>query len=363
LVSEKQNEKYNHQSAKILVADDDPMVRTTISNILKAFGYSVKSVANGAEVMDIIDDTFDVVVLDINMPEMDGFATIEELNKRKLEIPVLFLTGAGSMDYAMRAINLGAYDFLNKPIDDLDFFNIKIMRAIEKRTYVLNERKYKVSLEDDVRLKAKQLEEQNKLLMKYSHRLESSTLQIVLSLQNAMEEKDIYTAGHSRRVTGYAVMLGRAMNLQARDLLVLTRAAQFHDIGKLVIDLSCIRKPGKLTHEEWLLIEKHPIVGANIIQPLEFMKREQVIIRQHHERIDGRGYPDNLRGDKLDPLTKILTVADSFDTMTSGRSYKEDFSTEEAVSELKRCAGTQFDKQAVYVLADNIDEFLSTKTT
>ena len=344
--------------SKILVADDDQMVRTTIVNILSAFGHSVEAVSDGFEVIDKIDDSFDCVILDINMPRMDGFATIEALNKLQLEIPVLFLTGAGSMDYAVRAINLGAYDFINKPIKDLDLFNVKISRAIEKRTYVLNEISYKANLEDDVRHKAKQLEKQNKLLMEYSDSLEKATLQIMLSLQNAMAEKDYYTAGHSMRVTNYTIMLGEAMNLSEQDLLVLRRAAQFHDIGKLVIDLSCIRKPGKLTKEEWELVKKHPIIGANIIKPLSFLKREQLIIRQHHERIDGKGYPDGLTGEQVDPLTKILTVADSYDTMTSTRNYGRKFSMAEALLELERCAGTQFDKKMVEVFSDNIVEFL-----
>ncbi len=345
--------------AKIMVADDDTLVRSTISNILKAFGYEVVAVPDGTDAIQTIDESFDVIILDINMPQMDGFATIEVLNKLGLEIPVLFLTGDGSMDYAVRAINLGAYDFLSKPIEDLDLFNVKVSRAIEKRMYVLNERKYKEDLENDVRLKTTQLEEQNKLLIKYSNGLETAALQIMLSLQNAMEEKDQNTAGHSRRVTEYAVALGKAVGISKEELLVLKRAARFHDIGKLVIDLSSIRKPDKLTTEEWQLMKKHPIVGANIIKPLGFMKREQVLIRQHHERIDGQGYPDGLSGDQLDPLTKILTVADSYDTMISGREYSKKFSAQETILELQRCAGTQFDQETITVLTENIDKFLA----
>jgi len=345
------------KQAKILVADDDQMVRDTIVNILQAFGHGVVSVSDGSKVIDSIDDSFDVVVLDINMPGLDGFSTIEILNRLNLGIPVLFLTGAGSMDYAMKAINLGAYDFLTKPIEDLQLFNATINRAIEKRNYVLNERQYKADLESDIRQQAKELEEKNKLLSRYSNSLESATLQIMLSLQNAMEEKDYYTAGHSKRVTEYSVMVGKAMGLSQPELQVLRRAAQFHDIGKLVIDLSCIRKPGKLTDEEWLLIKKHPNVGANIIEPLVFLKREQTIIKQHHERIDGMGYPESLNGESLDPLTKILTVADSYDTMTSNRSYRENIGLERAVSELERCVDSQFDQEVVKVFVNEIRRF------
>ncbi|WP_240744717.1 HD domain-containing phosphohydrolase [Desulforhopalus sp. IMCC35007] len=342
---------------KILIADDDVMVRTTISKILKMFGYTVETAADGYGVLQAIDDTYDVVILDINMPEMDGFETMKKLNDLNYDIPVLFLTGAGSMDYAVKAINLGAYDFLTKPIEDLDIFNVKIRRAMEKRMYVLQEREYKLALEDDVRVKAAQLEKQNELLITYSNSLEKATVQLMTSLQNAMEEKDFYTAGHTMRVTEYALLLGNAMDLPESEITILRRAAQFHDIGKLVIDLSCIQKPGKLTEEEWLLIRKHPSVGANIIKPLGFMSREQFIIRHHHERMDGKGYPDGLTGDKLDDLTKIIIVVDSYDAMTSRRNYRTNMSMEQALEELDKCSGTQFDKTMVDYFSRSVVNF------
>lgn len=346
--------------AKILVADDDTMVRSTVSKILEMFGHTVRSVCDGRDVIEAIDDSYDVVILDINMPGMDGFETIVALNTFDYDIPVLFLTGAGSMDYAVKAINLGAYDFLTKPIEDLDIFNVKIRRAIEKRMFIRRERLYKKELEEDVRTKAAELEETNKLLLTYSHSLENATVQLMSSLQNAMEEKDYYTAGHTMRVTEYAVLLGLAMNISENDLVILRRAAQFHDIGKLVIDLSCIQKPGKLNDEEWALIRKHPVVGANIIKPLGFMDREQFIIRHHHERMDGKGYPDGLKSDDLDILTRILIVVDSYDAMTSRRNYRRNMDMEEAVAELQRCAGTQFDEACVHAFGDAIVDFIAT---
>lgn len=351
-----------YSKAKILVADDDAMVRSTVSKILEMFGHEVVAVSDGKEAINSINDEFSVIILDINMPEMDGFETIKKLNDLKYDVPVLFLTGAGSMDYAVKAINLGAYDFLTKPIGDLDIFNVKIRRAIEKRMYVLKEKEYKSSLEDDVKEKADELEKKNKLLKKYSASLETATVQLMSSLQNAMEEKDYYTAGHTIRVTEYALMLGRAMGLDAEEVLTLKRAAQFHDIGKLVIDLSCIQKPGKLTDEEWKLIKKHPSVGANIIEPLGFMDKEIFIIRHHHEREDGKGYPDGLTGDQLDQLTKIIIVVDSYDAMTSRRNYRRNMSMEEALEELYKCAGTQFDLPTVEVFAKEIVQYTPTKS-
>ncbi len=337
------------------------MVRSTVSRILELFGHHVDTVSDGQDVVGQVDDSYDVIILDINMPHMDGFATMGALNTLSYDIPVLFLTGAGSMDYAVKAINLGVYDFLTKPIEDLDLFNAKINRAIEKRSYVLQERQYKAALEDDIQTKAIQLEDQNKLLLSYSNSLEKATVQLMTSLQNAMEEKDYYTAGHTMRVTEYALMLGMAMELPENELLVLRRAALFHDIGKLVIDLSCIQKPGKLNEEEWVLIRKHPSVGANIIQPLRFMERELFIIRHHHERVDGTGYPDGLTVEQLDDLTKILMVVDSYDAMTSRRNYRKNMTMQEAVAELHRCSATQFDTNIVENFAGTIVDYTPNK--
>ena len=334
-------------ATKILIADDDELVRNAIEQILNMFDYDVVAVENGVKVLEQVNDDFDVIILDINMPEMDGFQTLEGLNKKECDIPVLFLTGAGSMDYAVKAINLGAYDFMTKPIDDIQLLHVKIKRAVEKRQFVRQEKNYKKNLEKEVREKTKELADKNVLLEKYSHKLENATVQVMSTLQTAMEEKDEYTAGHTRRVTEYCQLLGGAVGLSNEDMIILERASHFHDIGKLVIDLSCIQKPGKLTPEEWELIKKHPEVGANIIQPLEFTKQERLIILHHHERLDGNGYPEGIGGDEIDYLTRIITIADSYDAMTSRRNYRRNLSTVDAFDELRRCAGTQFDPDLV----------------
>ena len=341
----------NNIPAQILIADDDELVRNAVEKILTMFDYRVVAVDSGHGVLKTVSDEFDVIILDINMPDMDGFQTLDGLNKMKCDIPVLFLTGAGSMDYAIKAINLGAYDFMTKPIDDIELFHVKVKRAIEKHSFVKKEKNYRQNLEYEVKEKTKELADKNILLEEYSQHLEEATVQVMSSLQTALEEKDIYTAGHTRRVTGYALGLGREINLSQEDMLILERASHFHDIGKLVIDLSCIQKPGKLTAEEWDLIKKHPEVGANIIEPFSFARRERDIILHHHERIDGNGYPDGIGGDELEPLTRIVTIADSYDAMTSRRNYRRNLSEVEAVEELRRCAGTQFDPELVEVFA------------
>lgn len=338
-------------SSRILIADDDDLVRAAVQKILKMFGHEVVAVHSGTEVLATVDENFDVIILDINMPDMDGFETLQRLNRKNLEIPVLFLTGAGSLKYALEAIKLGAYDFMTKPIDDIGLFQAKIMRAVEKRTFVRREQLYRATLEQEIKDKTGELASKNELLEKYSMHLEKATVQIMSSMQTAMEEKDEYTAGHTMRVTELATMLGLAVNLSDEDQNTLRQAAQFHDVGKLVIDLSCIQKPGKLSDEEWGLIKRHPAVGDSIMEPLAFMDRERSIIRHHHERLDGRGYPDGIGGDEIDLMTRIITIADSYDAMTSRRNYRTNMTTDEALRELRRCSTTQFDPELVEIFA------------
>ena len=334
-------------NSKILLANDDNLVRDAVAKILELFGYDITGVASGQEALAVINDDFDTIILDINMPGIDGFETMQEINNQGFDIPVLFLTGAGSMEYAIKAINLGAYDFIAKPITDIDLFEVKIRRAVEKKMFLRKEKSYTENLEQEVKNKTRELAEKNILLEKYSHHLEVSTVNTIITLNTALEEKDPYTAGHTRRVTDYSRQICKAMQLSQLELGIVTRACQLHDIGKLIIDVSCIQKPGPLSGDEWDLVKKHPAVGENIIRPLSFLGREGTIVRHHHERLDGNGYPDGLHGDEIDILAKIVAVADSYDAMTSKRSYKVNMSHDEAIDEMISQKNIQFDPTVV----------------
>lgn len=341
---------------KILIADDEEPVREVVGLLLKRFGHQVVTVDSGRKLLETVCEDFDAIILDINMPDMDGFETLSGLNDMQCDIPVIFLTGAASMEYAIEAINLGAYDFLTKPVADSGLLNVKICRAVEKRLFIRREKAYMQGLEKKVREKTLELAEKNELLERHSRNLEKASLNMILSLQTALEAKDVYTAGHTARVTDYAVKIGQKMGLSGEDLGVLQRAGQLHDIGKLVIDNSAIAKPGPLTVEEWSRVRQHPEVGESIISQFGFLKREGDIVKKHHERMDGMGYPQKLAGEDLDTLTKIITVADSYDAMTSERCYRRNMTPGEAIDELRSCSNTQFDPDVVEVFSAIVTE-------
>ena len=182
--------------------------------------------------------------------------------------------------------------------------------------------------------------------------LRSSAFRTVQALVVTLEAKDTYTSGHSQRVTDYATSIGGTLGLSAHDLNVLRYAAQLHDIGKIGITEDILHKPGPLDDGEWQIIRSHPVISERIIQPLDFLKEIRDVVRHHHERLDGSGYPDALAGDDIPMLTRILGVADAYDAMTSRRPYRtRAFSPEQAMGEIVRCQGSQFDPRVVAALA------------
>jgi len=164
----------------------------------------------------------------------------------------------------------------------------------------------------------------------------------VQALATTLEAKDRYTHGHSARVTDYSVRTAQRMKLPAEEVEKLRYAAQLHDVGKIGVDEAILRKPTDLTTEEWDAMQQHPVIGERIITPLDFLSETRPIIRHHHERWDGKGYPDGLRGEHISRLAQIMAVADAYDAMTSERPYRHARSHEDALREIKRCTGTQF---------------------
>jgi putative two-component system response regulator len=288
----------------VLVVDDLEANLSALTTILSLEGYRVLSARNGREALEAIRTARpDVVVSDVRMPELDGFALCREIKAAPdtCLIPVVLLTGATEAQDRLRAIEAGANDFLAKPIDQSE---LKArVRSLMHVKHVTDE-------------------------------LDSAEA-VLRSLALMIEVRDAYTEGHCERLARYATELGVLLGLSDDDLQALGRGGYFHDIGKIALPDAILLKPSSLTAEEFALVKEHPIVGDRLCGDLRVLHRVRSIVRHHHERRDGTGYPDGLKGDEIPLLAQIIGIVDVYDAMTTARPYRAARSSEEALSELE----------------------------
>ncbi len=321
--------------ANCLVVDDEPGVRRSLARMLQAQGFQCFEASTGLEALELLERIGEtpLIVSDMRMPELDGIGFLEAVRRRYPDTSVIMLTGLTDTTTAVDCLHLGAADFLLKPIS-MNELQARVTRALEKRALVLQNRYYQENLE-------RQVHEQ-------SLRIQELFLQGVQMLARALEAKDAYTRGHSIRVSRYAVATARRMGFQGALLDGIRLGGELHDIGKIGTRESVLHKPGSLTPEEFRQISEHPLLGERMLSPLARESPDVLrIVRSHHERLDGRGFPDGLRGERIPVEARIVAVADAFDAMTTRRPYRESRPPEQAMAELRRVAGTQLDPEAV----------------
>lgn len=297
--------------ATILVVDDDVQVRNLLVRFLEDEGYATIVASNGREALAAASRDIDLIILDVDMPVMNGFETCRRLkeDERTALIPVTMLTGLDDREARMRGIEAGTDDFLNKPFDQAT------LRA---------------RLRTQLRLK------------RMTDQLER-TETVIFSMARWVEMKDHYTEGHLRRVAGYAEQTARACGLSGDDLVIVRFAGILHDIGKIGVSEAIIAKTGLLSPQEHKALQKHPDYGAEIIAPMRFAARVAPIIRSHHEHWDGRGYPHGLRGEEIPLGARIISVVDAWDAMITDRPYRRSLGEVEATRRLREGSGSQWD--------------------
>jgi putative two-component system response regulator len=322
-------------SANCLIVDDEPSVRRSLARMLAAQGFTCLEAGTGKEGLEVLDQTGEIplIISDMRMPELDGMGFLEAVRERFPDSSVIMLSGISETTTAVDCLHLGAADFLLKPIS-LGELQARVTRALEKRALVLQNRFYQQHLE-------RQVQEQ-------AQRIQELFLQGVQMLARALEAKDAYTRGHSIRVSRYAVATADRLGFVGVGLDGIRLGGELHDIGKIGTREAVLHKPGSLTAEEFRQIAEHPALGERMLSPLAHESPDVLrIVRSHHERLDGAGFPDGLRGENIPIEARIVAVADAFDAMTTRRPYRESRPPEEAMWELRRVAGTQLDPEAV----------------
>jgi response regulator RpfG family c-di-GMP phosphodiesterase len=482
---------FHEESHRVLVADDEKVIREILSDFLTMEGFVVRTVEDGFEALEELEQrTYNLVITDLKMPRMGGIELLEEINKRRLSVLTVIMTGFGTVETAIEAMKKGAYDYILKPFKVEEVIHI-VQRGLEKQQLQLENIQLREALsiytisevltktlsldhvleiivsttmkesradvaslvlmdpstkQFEVRLRRSSAESeseaereelslveilehyredrpvlyhgarakrffhklppgrsivsfitvplkirleiigmlnilsytrglkfsegQRKMLSILADRassaidnarlfenLQNTFQQTIQGFARAMEANDLYTHGHSDRVMQYSRLIAIGLHLNEENVRRICTAALMHDIGKIGIPLDALKKPQKLTKEEYELFKEHPDKGRRILEPIEFLKDIVPAVYHHHEQYDGTGYPLGLKGEEIPIEARILAVADTYDAMTSDRAYRAALSHEIAVAELKRCAGTQFDPRIVAVFIIEMEKF------
>jgi len=330
---------------RILIVDDDASVRDVISVLLQEEGYECRTAAGAEEALDIAaQEAPPLVISDMKMPGRDGIWLLEAFRERHPETAVVMLTGYGDTEAAVDCLRRGAVDYLLKPPKLTDLIRA-IERALAKRRIELARKRYQKKLERKVRDRTAELRSAFKdIAQTYQNTL--------LALVAALDAREHETSDHSQRVVKYTTAIAERLSLQGPELEELGRGALLHDIGKIGVPDAVLLKPGKLTPAEWGEMRKHPDTGHQMIQSIPFLATPADIVLSHQERFDGGGYPRKLRGEEIHIGARIFAVADTLDAMTSDRPYRKATSFENAMAEVQRCSGSQFDPEVVRAFVD-----------
>ncbi|MCR5452609.1 MAG: response regulator [Lachnospiraceae bacterium] len=324
----------------IVVVDDDMSNLKMAGHILSKENMRVSALKSGEALLDYLKENRpDLILLDLHMPGMDGFETMEKLKLQDKEmglpeIPVIFLTADEDNSAETKGLSLGAMDFIKKPFVP-EVLTIRVKHIIELI-------RLQNHLSEEVDKKTK---ENEKIL-----------LHVVQMLADAIDEKDTYTNGHSGRVAVYSREIARRYGLSDKDINDVYMMGLLHDVGKIGVPDAIINKPAKLTDEEFEIIKNHPVMGARILKNIKEMPKLAMGARWHHERFGGGGYPDNIKGEEIPYEARIIAVADAYDAMTSRRSYRGILPQGVVREEIEKGMGTQFDPEFAKIMLEMIDE-------
>jgi putative nucleotidyltransferase with HDIG domain len=328
---------------RILVVDDEETIREIVSSMLTTAGYKCRQAASGNEALALLEskEEFELMLSDLMMANLDGIGLLERTKERFPDMPVVMVTAVHDISVALAAIRNGAYDYLLKPFEREQLL-ATVRRALENRRLKLENREYQTRLEALVQARTTQLQQAlADLERSYDITLEA--------LGDALDKKDAETEGHSKRVTAFTIAIARAMGLSKEQISVIARGAFLHDIGKMAIPDAILRKPGKLTPEEILIMQEHCYHGYEILKKIPFLVEAAEIVYAHQERFDGTGYPRGLKGNQIPLGARMFSIADTLDAITSDRPYRPSQSLDVARHEIEVWRGRQFDPEIVDV--------------
>ena len=323
---------------KIIVVDDEQGIVDSLSIFLKRSGYDFTGLTNPLEAIERVrNEHFDMMILDFMMDPIHGDEVVEEIRKFNKDLYILLLTGHKDLAPPLETIKRLEIQGYCEKSDKFDQLLLLIESGIKS-----------IEQMNTIKTINKQLHDKNE-------ELERAYLDTIGILRQTVEAKDPYTRGHSDRVSEYSVLIGKKLGLDEKTLHILKIGVLFHDIGKIGIPDSILLKESKLSDEEYSQIKNHPMIGVHMLGDAAIFTDILPIVKHHHERYDGRGYPSQLVGDDIPYVARIAAVADTFDAMTSKRSYRDSLPIDVVRAEIERCSGTQFDPNIAKVFLDIMD--------
>jgi len=321
---------------RILIVDDEETIRLALRKFLRSRGYEVEIAASGEQALESLGrQPFSLMLCDVRMPGLTGVQVVPQARAIDGDLAIIMLTAVNDAATATEVLSSGATDYLMKPVELADLQQ-SVDRALNKRAEMMEQRRLDKLIREEVALRTVQLEHE-----KESLRLMS--ISIAETLINAMEAKDLYLRGHSQRVADLAGQLAAELGLDEATCEDLRVAGRLHDVGKIGIRESVLNKPDRLTSEEFDHVKRHVQIGLDILAPLFHIKQPLKYVEHHHEHWDGAGYPLGLTGENIPLGARILSVADTFDALTSKRAYREPLSPLAALEHLRVDVGKQFD--------------------
>lgn len=351
------------QPSRILVIEDDLMNSRLLATILTRLDYAVETAFDGITGLEKAESSPpDLILLDINLPRMNGYEVarrLKQADKTKI-IPIVVVSSFAEVENRIKALEAGADDFLSKPIDQVEL-RARVHSLLKVKLFNDHMVNYQKILEAEVAKRTQQLSQTFEELKSAVEKIKQASLDTALRLAQAVESRDGVTGIHIRRIGYYSAAIARAMGLPPQDIELGLYAAPMHDIGKIGVPDRILLKPGPLDPEEWKVMKLHTVVGGRILSNSDsyVIQMAEQIALTHHEKWDGSGYPDGLKGSQIPLWGRISAIVDVFDALTNDRPYKKAFSVDESLAILKKGTGTHFDPEVSEAFFSIKEEILS----
>lgn len=324
----------------ILTIEDEDVVREAIADYLEDHGYAVLQARTGEEGLAIFrEHAPDVVLTDLKMPGMSGMEVLYRIGEESSETPVIIVSGTGQITDAIEALRTGAWDYMLKPIQDMVMLEFSIHKACEKAQLIRENRRYREHLEEEIQKRTGEIAIRSKELERLLARLESTYRSTIKTITTICDMRDPYTGGHQQRVAELAAAIAVEMGMQEEQVDAIHTAGMLHDVGKIAVPIETLCKPGSLDEVEMMFLRTHPDAGYRILKDIDFSYSIPEIVLQHHERLDGSGYPAGLKGDDIMIEACIISVADVVEAMASHRPYREKLGLACALGEIEKQRG------------------------